>query len=155
MKLLKSFYYAFSGLWHCIKYETNFRIHIVAMVSVIIFTSVYSVPHYEKAILTILISLVMFSELINTSIEAMVDRIGTEKSENARIAKDTAAGAVLVFAISAVICAVYLFSDIEKWVNNILPVLYTYWYLFALYVIACWLYIFKCSEKKKKNGDKR
>ena len=151
MSLIKSFYYAICGIGHCIKHETNFRIHIVAMITVIVFSCIYDVPHYEKAILTILISLVMVAELINTSIEAMVDKISPEKSKNAQIAKDTAAGAVLVFASSAVICAVFLFSDIEKWVKNIIPVICTYWYLALIYVILSWFFIFKCGAKKINN----
>ena len=153
MNLFRSFYYALCGICHCIKYETNFRIHIVAMITVIIFSAVYDVPHYEKAILAILISLVMVAELINTSIEAMVDKISPEKTENGRIAKDSAAGAVLVFAISAVICAVFLFSDIEKWIENVIPIICTYWYFALLYVILSWLFIFKCGAEKSK--DKR
>jgi len=148
MKLLKSFYYAFSGIFHCIKYETNFRIHIVAMLSVIVFSSVYTVPPYEKAILVILISLVMVGELINTAVEAVVDKISPEKSSDAKIAKDAAAGAVLTFAISAVICAVFLFSDMKKWTENVIPVVKAYWYLFVLYVGLCWIFIFKCGKKK-------
>lgn len=149
MRLLKSFYYAFSGIRHCIKNETNFRVHIVAMVTVIIFSCIYDIPNYEKAILTILISLVMVAELINTSIEAMVDRISPEKSENGKISKDSAAGAVLVFALSAVICAVFLFSDTKKWIENVIPVICTYWHLALLYIVLSWLFIFKCGAKKK------
>lgn len=149
MKLLKSFYYAFSGILHCVKYETNFRIHIVAMLSVIVFSSVYTVPPYEKAILVILISLVMVGELLNTAVEAVVDKISPEKSSDAKIAKDAAAGAVLTFAISAVICAVFLFSDLKKWTENVIPIVKSYWYLFVLYVVLCWIFIFKCGKKKK------
>ena len=149
MNLIKSFYYALCGIGHCIKYETNFRIHIVAMITVIIFSGIYDVPHYEKAILTILISLVMVAELINTSIEAMGDKISPERCENGRVAKDTAAGAVLVFALGAVICAAFLFSDIEKWIENVIPVICTYWYLALIYVILSWFFIFKCGARKK------
>lgn len=153
MRLLKSFYYAFCGVWHCVKYEMNFRIHIVAMITVILFSSIYDVPNYEKAILTILISLVMVAELINTSTEAIVDKISPEKSENGRIAKDTSAGAVLVFAVGAVICAVFLFSDLEKWIENVLPVIFEFWYLAVIYIILCYLFIFKFGKEKTKEKN--
>jgi len=149
MNLLKSFYYALCGIGYCVKHETNFRIHIIAMITVIIFSCIYDVPPYEKAILTILISLVMVAELVNTSIEAMVNKISPEKCESARIAKDTSAGAVLVFALGAVICAIFLFSDTKKWIENVIPVVCTYWYLALIYVILSWLFIFKCGAKKK------
>ena len=148
MKLFKSFYYAFCGVADCIKKETNFRIHIVAMLSVIWFSYVYDVYSHEKAILVILISLVMVGELINTSIEAMVDIVSPEKTRLAKVAKDSAAGAVLIFALSSVICAVFLFSDIAKWRENVLPFIENYWYLIAGYIIVSWLFIFKCGKKK-------
>ena len=151
MRLLKSFYYALSGVIHCIKYETNFRVHIVAMLSVIIFSSVYKVPAHEKAILVILISLVMVSELINTSIEAMVDSISPDLSEKGKIAKDSAAGAVFVFALGAVICAVFLFSDIKVWIENVIPFIKEYWYYLLIYIVLSWLFIFKCGSKKSKD----
>lgn len=148
MKLFKSFYYAFSGVIHCIKNEMNFRVHIIAMLTVIIFSCIYDVPNYEKAILTILISLVMVGELINTSIEALVDKISPQKNENARIAKDSAAGAVLVFAIGAVICAVFLFSDIQKWIENVIPFILNYWYFALIYILLSALFIFNFGNKK-------
>ena len=148
MKLLKSFYYASCGVLDCIKKETNFRIHIIAMLSVIWFSYVYDVYPHEKAILVILISLVMVGELMNTSIEAMVDIVSPEKSRLAKVAKDSAAGAVLIFAISSVICAVFLFSDITKWRENVLPYIENNWCLIAVYIIVSWLFIFKCEKKK-------
>ena len=150
MKLLKSFYYAFCGVMNCVKNETNFRIHIVAMLSVIWFSYVYNVPSHEKAILVILISLVMVGELMNTAIEAMVDIISPEKNHLAKLAKDSAAGAVLIFALSAVICAVFLFSDMEKWTENVIPFIEGYWYYLAGYIILSWFFIFKCGAGKEK-----
>ena len=157
MKLLRSFYYAFCGIMDCMKNEMNFRIHIVAMLSVIMFSSVYELPPHEKSILVILISLVMVGELINTSVEAIVDKVSPEKCENARIAKDSAAGAVLIFAISAVICAVFLFSNPEKWLENVLPFVVKYWYMLIVYVALSWFFIFKCGRKnlnKIRKADK-
>lgn len=149
MKLLKSFYYALCGIWNCIKNETNFRIHIVAMLSVIIFTSVYGLTPYEKSILVILVSLVMVGELINTAIEAVVNKISPEKNDYAKIAKDSAAGAVLIFAAGAVVCAVFLFSDLKKWLENIVPFAVKYWYALVVYVILSCFFVFKCGSKQK------
>lgn len=154
MRLLKSFYYAFCGIFHCIKYETNFRIHIVAMITVIIFSGIYGVYSYEKAILVILIALVMVGELLNTAIEAMVDIISPGRTENGKIAKDAAAGAVLVFALGAVICAFFIFSDLKKWAENIVPFLRKNWFYAAAYVIFAWLFVFRTGAKKTKE-DKR
>ena len=150
MKLFKSFYYAFCGIVNCIKNETNFRIHIIAMLSVIWFSYVYDIYPHEKAILVILISLVMVGELLNTSIEAMVDIISPGKSNLAKIAKDSAAGAVLIFALSSVICAFFLFSDMEKWADNVIPYIENYWYLLLGYIALSWFFIFKCGRNNKK-----
>ena len=87
MKLVKSFYYAFCGILNCIKYETNFRIHIVAMISVIMFSAVYQNTPSERSILVILISLVMVGELINTAIESVVDIISPKKIKMLKIEK--------------------------------------------------------------------
>lgn len=150
MKLIKSFYYAFCGILNCIKYETNFRIHIVAMISVIMFSKVYQNTPSERSLLVILISLVMVGELINTAIESIVDIVSPEKSKGAKLAKDAAAGAVLIFAFGAVLCAAFLFSDAAKWMENILPYIEENWLHLAIYIALSWFFIFKCGKKKDK-----
>lgn len=149
MKLLKSFYYAFCGVLHCIRYETNFRIHLVAMLTVIVFSNVYGVYSYEKAILVILISLVMVGELLNTAVEAVVDLLSPKKTKEGKIAKDAAAGAVLIFAAGAVVCAFFIFSDLKKWAENIIPFLKQNWIFAVIYIVCAWLFVFKCGTKKQ------
>ena len=56
------------------------------------------------------IGLVIGLELVNTSIEALVDRVSPEHSELARVAKDTAAGAVLVGALTAMAVGACVFA---------------------------------------------
>ena len=108
-KLLKSFKYAFDGIYTGIKEEQNMKIHITIMILVIIFGIMLKISKAERIICIILFGLVISMELINTAIENTVDLITKEKNEQAKIAKDVAAGAVLVSAIASAIIGVIIF----------------------------------------------
>lgn len=154
MNLLKSFYYAISGLVYNIKNERNFRIHIIAIISVIWFSCVYGISVFEKIIISILFSLVLFAELLNTALEKLTDEFCREKNEYAKIVKDSAAAAVLVLAVCSVICAVFIFSDIVIWKNVIIPYIIKYWYLLILFIVLSWFFIFKFTDRQKLNKEK-
>ena len=94
-KILLSFKYAFEGLIKAIKKERNIKIHLVAIVVVII----------EWIVCIILFGLVISSELINTAIEQTVNLVTKDINPIAKYAKDVAAGAVLINAIMAAIIA--------------------------------------------------
>lgn len=104
-RFINSFKYAFRGIFRTIKEEKNIKIHILAVIVVIIMGVIYKISTTEWIICLILIGLVISSEIINTSIERTVDLISKEKSDLAEMAKDAAAGAVLVNAIVAAIIA--------------------------------------------------
>lgn len=108
-KILKSFKYAFEGIKTGIKEEQNIKIHITIMVLVIIFGILFKISKAEWIICIILFSLVISMELINTAIENTVDLITKEKNEQAKIAKDVAAGAVLISAIASAIIGLIIF----------------------------------------------
>lgn len=108
-KLLKSFKYAFDGICTGIKEEQNMKIHITIMILVIIFGIMLKISKMEWIICIILFGLVISMELINTAIENTVDLITKEKNEQAKIAKDVAAGAVLVSAITSAIIGLIIF----------------------------------------------
>ena len=108
-KLLKSFKYAFEGIFIGIKEEQNMKIHITIMILVIIFGIVLKISKIEWITCILLFGLVISMELINTAIENTVDLITKEKNEQAKIAKDVAAGAVLVSAIVSVIIGLIIF----------------------------------------------
>lgn len=108
-KLLKSFKYAFEGIFTGIKKEQNMKIHIAVMIFVIIFGIMLKISKTEWIICIILFGLVISMELINTAIENTVDLITKEKNEQAKIAKDVAAGAVLVSAIASAIIGLIIF----------------------------------------------
>lgn len=108
-KLLKSFKYAFEGIFTGIKEEQNMKVHIVIMILVIIFGIMLKISTIEWIICIVLFGLVISMELINTAIENTVDLVTKEKNEQAKIAKDVASGAVLVSAIASAIIGLIIF----------------------------------------------
>ena len=108
-KLINSFKYAFTGIATSFKTEQNMKIHIFVMILVIIAGIVFKVSLLDWVILVIMFGLVISAELFNTALETIVDMITEEKNEKAKIAKDVAAGAVLVLAIGSVIVGLIIF----------------------------------------------
>jgi len=108
--LLKSFKYAFSGISYVLKTSRNFKIQLsFAVISLMIgFLLQISQSNYVILIATIMSVLIL--EILNTSIESIVDLVvKKEFSSLAKISKDTSAGAVLLASINSVIIAVYIF----------------------------------------------
>jgi diacylglycerol kinase len=105
----ESLTYAFEGLKTAYKNEPNFRFHIVSAVIVLIAAFLLKFSAWELAILTLTIGFVLILELINTTLEALVDLVSPEIRKQAKIAKDVSAGAVLVSAILAITVGIILF----------------------------------------------
>ena len=108
--VLKSFKYAFSGICYVLKTSINFRIQLIfALISLIIgFLLQISLSNYVILVATIMSVLIL--EILNTSIESIVDLVvKKEFSSLAKISKDTSAGAVLLASINSVIIAVSIF----------------------------------------------
>ena len=108
-KLIKSFKYAFEGILTGIKEEQNMKIHITIMILVIIFGIMLKISTTEWIICITLFGLVISMELVNTAIENTVDLITKEKNQQAKIAKDVAAGAVLTSAIASTVVGLIIF----------------------------------------------
>ncbi len=107
--LYKSFGYAFEGIWATVKHERNMQIHCTAAVLVIIAGNLGGISVTEWSICLLLFGLVLALELVNTSIEAVVDFVTEERKPLAKKAKDAAAGAVLIAAIMAAIIGLIIF----------------------------------------------
>ncbi len=97
------------GILEALKTEQNLKIHFLIMIVVVIAGIVYSISKIEWMICIILFGLVITAELINTAIETTVDIAMPRKDEKAKLAKDVAAGAVLVCAITASIIGLIIF----------------------------------------------
>jgi diacylglycerol kinase (ATP) len=104
-----SFKNAFAGLVWSVKTQPNFRVHIALSLSALVLGSILAISYTEMIIIIFTIILGLTCEMINTSIEAMTDLITTEQHEQARIAKDVAAGMMLTTAIGAVAVAIFIF----------------------------------------------
>jgi diacylglycerol kinase len=109
-RLIRSFYHAFTGISYSLRTQANLRIHFMAAIAVVIAGLLLQISTVEWAILTVTIMIVMSAELGNTAIEAVVDRVGSEPHPLSKIAKDTAAGAVLIGAIGSVIVGLLIFG---------------------------------------------
>ena len=108
-KLLKSFGYAFRGIVFCLKNERNFRIHLSVGLDVLLYSLLCELTNIEFALLFLTIGLVLAAEGLNTAIEKTVDLASPEIHPLAKIAKDTAAGSVLLLALAAIAVGVALF----------------------------------------------
>ena len=108
-KLINSFKYALTGIVTSFKTERNMKIHMLVMILVIIVGMILKISALDWIILVIMFALVISAELFNTTIETVVDMITMEKNEKAKVAKDVAAGAVLVLAIASVVVGLIIF----------------------------------------------
>lgn len=98
-----------NGIKYTFKSGRNFKIQLVLAIIVIIASIVLKITLAQWAIVTILIFLVLSAEMMNTVIETVVDMITTQYDENAKIAKDVAAGAVTICTICSVIVGLIIF----------------------------------------------
>ena len=105
-----SFKFAFSGIFYVLKTSRNFKIQLLfALTSLIIgFLLQISLSNYVILVATIMSVLIL--EVLNTSVESIVDSVVKKEFRSlAKIAKDTSAGAVLLASINSVIIALYIF----------------------------------------------
>lgn len=144
-RILESFICAINGILYCFKTQRNFRIHCIATLSVLILSIIYDFSHIETLILIFTIVFVIITEMINTALEKSVDIIIDSYHPLAKIAKDIAAGAVLISSMNAVIVAYFLFvkngrtsrvlSDVFQTLRELSP------YLFVIILLIITLFI--------------
>lgn len=106
---IKSFGYAFHGIKTAVKNEPNIRIHLTIGSLAILLGFILRLTSTEWIILFFTIAFVLILELVNTSLEALVDIVSPELQPKAKVAKDVVAAAVLVSAILSLIIGGYLF----------------------------------------------
>ena len=108
--LLKSFKYAFIGISYVLKTSRNFKIQLIFAVTSLMIGFLLQITLNSYLILIATIMSVLILEILNTSIESLVDLVvKKEFSSLAKVAKDTSAGAVLLASINSVIIALYIF----------------------------------------------
>ncbi|MGI5898067.1 MAG: diacylglycerol kinase family protein [Candidatus Dojkabacteria bacterium] len=105
----KSQGYARNGIKLIFKNERNFRIDLVAAALVVILGFVLKISHFEWIAISLVISMVLISEAINSAIEALCDTVSQDYKVNIKYAKDVSAGAVLVSVLVSVITGIIVF----------------------------------------------
>ncbi len=107
--LVRSFGWAFAGVWSMLRHQRNAQIHALITLVVLVFALVLRVSANEWVALVLAIALVLALEALNTALEAVVDLASPQVHPLAKQAKDTAAGAVLIGAIGAAIAGCIIF----------------------------------------------
>jgi undecaprenol kinase len=109
IQILKSFSYALNGIKTAILSERNMRIHMIISIIVIGCSFFFSLSFVEWIVVVLTIGGMIALELVNSAIERVVDMITKEYHPLAEQAKDIAAGAVFVYAITAIIIGIAIF----------------------------------------------
>ena len=108
--IFDSFNYAFEGIIHVLRTQRNMRIHFAIAVAVIVFALIVNVTKLELIALLISITFVLISEMMNSAVEAAIDIATTSFDPMAKLAKDVAAGAVLIASTNAVAVGYLVFA---------------------------------------------
>jgi diacylglycerol kinase (ATP) len=108
--LLESFNYAFEGIIHVLRTQRNLRIHFLAAVLVFAGAIAVGVSRLQLIALVLAIAFVLVAEMLNTAIEGVIDVSTTSFDPNAKLAKDIAAGAVLIASVNAVAVGYLVFA---------------------------------------------
>lgn len=108
--IIQSFNYAIEGVVHVLRTQRNMRIHFAAAFTVIFVAAAAGVSRIELIALLISIAFVLVAEMINTAVEGAIDAATTSFDPMAKLAKDIAAGAVLIASVNAVAVGYLVFA---------------------------------------------
>jgi diacylglycerol kinase (ATP) len=109
--VLQSFNFAFEGIIHVLRTQRNMRIHFAIAVAVLIAALAVGVRRLELVALLLAISFVLIAEMLNTALEQGIDVATTSFDPLAKLAKDIAAGAVLIATVNAVAVGYLVFVE--------------------------------------------
>jgi diacylglycerol kinase (ATP) len=108
--MIESFNFAIEGVIHVLRTQRNMRFHFAAAVGVILAAVAVGVSKIELIVLLLAIAFVLVAEMINTAIEGAIDVATTSFDPMAKLAKDIAAGAVLIASVNAVAIGYLVFA---------------------------------------------
>ena len=109
-RLIDSFNYAFEGIIHVLRTQRNLRIHFAIAAAVLIAALALDISKIELIALLISIAFVLIAEMLNSAIEGAIDISTTSFDPNAKLAKDVAAGSVLIASINALAVGYLVFA---------------------------------------------
>jgi diacylglycerol kinase len=98
---VRSFSFAGQGVWHAVRTQRNMRVHLLAAAAAVVAGLVVRISAVDWACVAAAIGLVLTAEALNTVVEALADLCTDEYHPLAKVAKDTAAGAVLIASVAA------------------------------------------------------
>lgn len=155
-KFLKSFTYAAKGAVYCVKTQRNLRVHLMFMSFMFFFLLRYDffqITRTQFAVLVVTCALVIALEFVNTAVESVVDLLSPGYNKLAGVAKDVAAGAVLVAAAGAVAVGLIIMLQPEAFVamgrfyaSHILELALV---ICAVVLGIIWIFYPRKSEKKE------
>jgi diacylglycerol kinase (ATP) len=108
--IIESFNYAIEGVVHVLRTQRNMRIHFAVAVVVLFVAVAVGVSRLELIALLLSITFVLVAEMINTAVEGTIDAATTSFDPMAKLAKDIAAGAVLIASVNAVAVGYLVFA---------------------------------------------
>ena len=108
-RFFKSFKFAANGLVQVFKSELNFKIHLLVTVVVVAASWYFDISSIEWVAIAICVGMVLFAELMNTAIEALVNLVSPEFNPKAGLIKDIAAAAVLILALTSFVVGLISF----------------------------------------------
>ena len=117
IRVLRAFKYAAKGIIYAIKNERNMRFHTAAAMYVLLLSFFCGVSQSQFLVLVLVIALVIRAEMFNSAAENIIDLCSKQYSTTAKIAKDIAAGGVLVVSLAAVVVGGAIFFKKEACIN--------------------------------------
>lgn len=111
LRHLETFAHAFRGIASMVATEPNARVHALATIVVVLGGVFMGVSRMEWLALTLAIGAVWAFEAMNTAVEALCDLVSPDFHPQVKRAKDVAAGAVLLAALTAIVVAVLVFGS--------------------------------------------
>jgi diacylglycerol kinase (ATP) len=109
--LVTSFNYAFEGILYVLKTQRNMRVHFAVALAILPIAVWLGVTRFELLAVMLAVSFVLIAEMINTALEKAIDIATNSFDPLARVAKDVAAGAVLVAAVNALFVGYLVFAE--------------------------------------------
>ena len=109
-KFIAGFRHAFRGLWYALRTQRNARVHVSIAILAIVLGVVLRISAIEFTMVFVAITGVFITEMFNTVFELCIDLASPDYHPLAKIAKDVAAGAVLLSAMLSVVIGLFVFG---------------------------------------------
>lgn len=110
MRIIKSFFNAFQGIIQMLRYEKNFQIEILALITNLFLIVYLKLNPTDSAIILMVCFAVLSAEFFNSAIEKICNKIQPEFDMRIKVIKDISAGAVLILAISSIFVGILIYG---------------------------------------------